>query len=357
MKNLIITLLLASTTLLSAQNIHFKNDCTHDALGYNSGQSFTLPAAKYDFEEIIIPNNSPVIFPGAGNFRDTLDTFLQRASGYAIYQYMDTSGSPAPVTGYNSIYIALGSRYNFTGNAKIKGILIAYGLKEIVGMPDSLSIIVYNVDDFGNIKTPWIGLNRFCVADIDTNSLNPLFTYFDMGDTVHTDSHFAVYAQTRTLQGEEDFTAIFSNLDGDGNGEKSLCCLVADAAGRIFPEDLSDILTNGNNGPDFDAMIIPVLDHVAPVEKQFIIDGMEIRAPYPNPAVDFVDIEILSDKPARANISVINTSGRTQLRSDYTFSAGENRIRIDTAELASGCYFLIFDCEGTKFAKEIIICR
>jgi hypothetical protein len=72
---------------------------------------------------------------------------------------------------------------------------------------------------------------------------------------------------------------------------------------------------------------------------------------YPNPANDFVKIDITSyDKTKNNSYKVMNVLGETVLQSAIT----SNQATIDIEQLQSGMYFVEFNLDGMKITKKVI---
>ena len=61
---------------------------------------------------------------------------------------------------------------------------------------------------------------------------------------------------------------------------------------------------------------------------------------YPNPATDYVKLEVYSSINDEASITVYDLSGRAVIRKAMVLTAGENTVSLETAELSKGIYML-----------------
>lgn len=70
------------------------------------------------------------------------------------------------------------------------------------------------------------------------------------------------------------------------------------------------------------------------------IESLEVKDIYPNPATDFVNLDITAYESADLQVRILNLNGQELLSSQTSVERGSQNINLNVAELASGIYFL-----------------
>lgn len=76
---------------------------------------------------------------------------------------------------------------------------------------------------------------------------------------------------------------------------------------------------------------------------------------YPNPAKDFATLNIDMTEQADATINVINALGQTVMTLNKSVVSGSNKVTINTAQLASGVYFVNVAVNGVKQTVKLTV--
>ncbi|MBK0382263.1 T9SS type A sorting domain-containing protein [Pedobacter sp. SD-b] len=61
---------------------------------------------------------------------------------------------------------------------------------------------------------------------------------------------------------------------------------------------------------------------------------------YPNPAIDYLNVNLISKEASTATLSVYDLSGKLIRESIHSFNIGNNTVRVNTSDLQSGSYLL-----------------
>jgi len=76
---------------------------------------------------------------------------------------------------------------------------------------------------------------------------------------------------------------------------------------------------------------------------------------YPNPATDFVNIDLNVFQPMSVQLSLTDLSGRQLLQSQYNLPSGQSNVRLDIPELPHGYYLIRLSNENGQSVLPIII--
>jgi hypothetical protein len=88
------------------------------------------------------------------------------------------------------------------------------------------------------------------------------------------------------------------------------------------------------------------------VEKNTINNQVNI---YPNPARDYLFIEINNDAEGTARISVLNMVGQEVVSESMQLGAGNNLKQINTSLLSNGVYFIKINNNGSIITRKMVI--
>ena len=67
--------------------------------------------------------------------------------------------------------------------------------------------------------------------------------------------------------------------------------------------------------------------------------GLRYITIFPNPAVNFLNVQTKAGQKGKAVVSIISADGQTVYKSDYTIT-NESIVNLDVKKLASGNYFV-----------------
>lgn len=76
---------------------------------------------------------------------------------------------------------------------------------------------------------------------------------------------------------------------------------------------------------------------------------------YPNPAVDFINIDVDTDTKIESHVSLFNLNGQEVLSFDANDTISDNGLKIDVSNMEKGIYVLKFVASGEMFTKKVIV--
>lgn len=125
------------------------------------------------------------------------------------------------------------------------------------------------------------------------------------------------------------------------------------------PEDLTENFRvkfefEGRGGNNFYLDDINVSVISVGVNESSLVEEVNI---YPVPAVNEANVVVsFSAEVNQANLEVYDAHGRL-IQTIYkgSLQAGEQRWRVNTSQLSSGLYFIVFSGEGNKFSKPLLV--
>lgn len=90
-----------------------------------------------------------------------------------------------------------------------------------------------------------------------------------------------------------------------------------------------------------------------PLHEKEIISEIEV---YPNPASDYVTMNIVALKPILASVIMYNLAGQViRTIKDIQLLTGYNQVTQETNSLPSGQYFLSISADGFNYTTPIIV--
>jgi len=292
---------------------------------------------------------------------DTLTQYLDRASNnqVTVYPFTDQNENEWPVTGTNPLYFALGARYTIEGTASIKGLLIAYAGKNIQGEADSLIAWIFSQGENGLPSTA-IGGAVYTSDNIVTSTTNVVLTYVGFPEPVVTTGSFTAMVRTvgfytANPPDPTDITAIFSNQQGDGNGEDKAVFLAVQN-GDVVTNFLSNLFTTPL---DIDPIIMPVIETTTTdVGEAITHNGLSLHGAFPNPASDRSTIRFSLEKPSFVEISLLDMTGKTMLtiRRD-NLGAGEQALDLNVADIPAGSYLYTVRTASSALAGKMTVVK
>jgi PKD repeat protein len=164
-----------------------------------------------------------------------------------------------------------------------------------VGIPGGLNAsYVYTQDS----------TNFFTIYFFDTSSGNPVDWMWEFGDG--------------TTANEQNPLHSFN-----GPGTYTVCLTIMDAAGQASTY-CEDIILDGS--------------YISGIDEPK--GELQINRVFPNPANDFVNLEINSPVNSEVEVALINLQGKELKRSIHSLSTGENAIRLGVSGLPEGVYLI-----------------
>ncbi len=288
--------------------------------------------------------------------QDSLKVYYERSTGFKVYTYA-SGNTRLPLTGSNTMYSLVGSKFLFSGEAQLKGLLVAFAEKK-KNVNNVHQIVAYHLDNQGNMPSGQaLGVGNFYLDDITANKDKPVFTWLPFNQKVPIVSgNFGVMVMTRTALSNDDFISIFSNLQGDGQGMRTSFDLYAGNGGEFVYENLYDfpVATDAGGNPDIDVMIVPVLDYSNSAGSQIDYGGLKILKAFCNPVQGVFQLALQSDFCDDISFWVIDINGRELHRAVKQISQGVlETIEFRTDNLSAGMYFYIIRGSRAKFSGII----
>jgi len=93
---------------------------------------------------------------------------------------------------------------------------------------------------------------------------------------------------------------------------------------------------------DFNAPVLTedaVVTVVGPTAAQSILNNTALSI-YPNPATEFVNVNVSAKIDGNVNITVVDATGKICLQQQRNLKAGYNKLLLNTSELSKGIYFV-----------------
>jgi hypothetical protein len=284
--------------------------------------------------------------------KDTITTYYDRGSGFGVYP-ITVNNYQYPLTGWNPIFFGIGSHFSIPGQAEVEGVLVAYMLKTLRGSNyDQFFSLIYPCEQ-GLPSGQALAMKEFKIQDIDTNKFTPVFTPIMFDEPANVNGDFCSVLTTFDGTNEYDATAIFSNSVGDGNNENSVVVMVYTMEGLVSMT-LADILYEaGVSDPNFDILILPIIN----TETSGIESGSSTYATvYPNPAKDFLQLDVNFTEPSEYEVDIINSNGEIVISKTGFANAYDHKgLSFDVSNLPSGNYFYAVRSSGSKYAGKFII--
>jgi len=130
-----------------------------------------------------------------------------------------------------------------------------------------------------------------------------------------------------------------------------------------FQEDMTQGLYWGSNATQSDAtenhiMAVKIIadpEFVSVPENHEAVNPMTAVRVYPNPATDVLNIEVNASQSSDMSINVFNIMGQKVQEQNVNINAGINTRSINTAELASGIYFVTVKANGFENTMKFIV--
>ena len=130
-----------------------------------------------------------------------------------------------------------------------------------------------------------------------------------------------------------------------------------------FQEDERPGLYWGSNATQSEATdnyihgvkVIANPEYVSVPENHEAVNPMTAVRVYPNPATDVLNIEVNASQSSDMSINVFNIMGQKVQEQNVNINAGINTRSINTAELASGIYFVTVKANGFENTMKFIV--
>ena len=300
---------------------------------------------------------------------DTLTEYYERKTNIRIFG-VNINGQTYPLVGTNPVYYFAGQKFYLPdeqlGSYVMDGVLIPYGINFMLGTYKDTSLLwVYPIDEQGlPTNEPAIARGMINLADADSNSTELVYTYQAMDSSGTLNSGFVFFVQTRHFDGNEtDFVGIWSNDQGDGNGEKRSAFLAWDNNNSQWTYvnfgDLQLTMPDGNP-PDFDILILPVIAPNIPdaVDEPVTINGLTYNGLFPNPVKDYARLDFALSKTENITIELVGTNGTlVKTLASKTFATGQHSIEFNTADVSAGSYLIVFRSASSSFAVKTVIVK
>lgn len=311
---------------------------------------------------------SPLFAKEQVNSLDTLYEYVNRSKSVNVYECYDKNNNAFPITGTNGMFHIVGQKFEISGSAKIVGVLVGFAYKQIFQGTDTNYVLVFGPDPNksdlpkGNV----IAGTRFKVADVDTSTGELLLTpiMFSAKESGTVNGKFNVGVQVYSGLETTDLLAIYSNEQGDGKNEKK-AFFSRIVQNGISSENFDHFDTKlvpsnipNNALPDFDLMIIPILEiGINGIKDAISVNSLCITGAYPNPATSSLCLSIQAKESAIAKISITDIRGNIVETIEKQCSSGDNKIVLSTRDLNSGDYFYIIESDKHRVAGKFNVSK
>jgi hypothetical protein len=301
-----------------------------------------------------------------GRKLDTLMGNLMKSSGFAVYSYPSDPKNPlvmSPLTGTNKMFVAIGEKFSFSVTGTVSGVLVAYQSKTIAGAPDDLGCGVIMCDSANNPSGEFSTFEMFSAASIDTSSTTLRFTPIVFSKPAAVTGDFSIFVETHGMGNGDpsDQEAIYTNMQGDGKGERRLYYVVADSAGNLGVGYMDDLVKVGGKPIDIDLVAAPIVEvssSSAGVAAYPTVNGVTLHGTFPNPASSSTSIEFSLQKSSPVDLKLIDIQGRVIRTMDQgNLEAGDHRIDLDLNGLPAGNYMYAITTRQGEVAGKITVAR
>ena len=163
--------------------------------------------------------------------------------------------------------------------------------------------------------------NYFTLYFFDTSTGNPAEWVWEFGDGTMSNEQNPVH----TFNGQGNYVVCLT-IFGVNGGASTYC---------------EEIMVDGS--------------YISGIEAP--MNELIINRVFPNPAKDFVNLEINSPKNTAVDVILINLQGKEVQRVNEGLVSGENQIRIDVSGLAEGIYLLRTQSGNTVLTTKIKITK
>jgi hypothetical protein len=244
--------------------------------------------------------------------------------------------------------------------------LIPFGLNFGGGTsPDTMILVAYPGDP-SNPGFP-LGSAAFAnglvqLAKVDTNSVNPIFTYAKFETSGDLSNNFHIFLQTLNFNAtESDLIAIFANAQGDGQGEARAMIIAYNGSTQQFYfarfADLQLQMGDGNP-PNFDVLILPVITPLTSVDDPVTMNGLTLNPIHPNPVQNKATVDFSNEKAGNIKLNIVDMNGYLiKSLADGQFESGQHSLSFDASGIPSGSYLITIQSASSSFAMKINIIK
>ena len=294
----------------------------------------------------------------ASELIDTLDDYVQRASGAVLYGSMD--GGFVNGTGFFDnmgtfvhVSAATGMHYDGIANAHVTELLCWFGDISLNGKADTVWGEVWSVK--ADTTVDQLLGSGFATTDSLVGSTAFVYSTFKIcnGNGYTGGDPFLVAIN---YKGIDDTLGIISSQasTNDGKGEKRLRQLASPTFGSAW------MAAESLWGPlDCDAFIVPVIDDSpAGFEEQVDSGGLRLLGNFPNPATRLTHIRFALNQCEEIHVKVFDLAAREVYNSGWNrLDAGEHQISVDLSNEASGAFYYTIRSKNTCITSKIQVIR
>jgi hypothetical protein len=241
-------------------------------------------------------------------------------------------------------------------NDKLYGFTYYFGVKNIVGKPDTIDLVVRAVDDQNN-DAPGTLLKKKSVATdmIDTTGdgsntfrfispvkvSGPAFIGFEWGATVN------------------DTLALYADEDGEGDNANRAWEKFDDGSYNDFGTVLNpDYSWDLNSDLWIEALYIEAQEVGIEDSKQAIPEKYRISQNYPNPFNPTTRLKLAIPEKAKVKLTVYNLLGqKVATIFDGMMNAGNHELTFNAKNLSSGIYFYKIRANDYTDVKKMTILK
>ncbi|MBM2815927.1 MAG: hypothetical protein HW421_2689 [Ignavibacteria bacterium] len=298
--------------------------------------------------------------------QDSLNQYFKRSTSFASYGVNLTINGQTytfPLTGYNPLYYYLGQKFNVDGSYKVSELLFACLQKAFIGNNvDSIRGFIYEAPNVNGLPTTPLANGFIMFDEIDTSSSTVIFSSikFDNPPTVST--RFVALIFTFNGTNEYDYVALYSNNQGDGNSE-NMACLIYYNNGWYSNNfstywNARGLRMQDNNPPNFDIMIVPIVENTSGVDQPISINGLTLKNICPNPVINETVLTLEISKPCNLTVDLVDMNGKIVYSlTRENCMPGEMTIQLDLAGIPSGSYHYLLNSGYSKFGGKLNIVK
>lgn len=275
---------------------------------------------------------------------DTIFDYFDRSTAF----YELTAGTGGYTIGTNSFTWEVGVHYTSLGGpTKVTELAVFFASKQIMlGAADTIVARAYtcSADSMPDVV---IGEGLASVADLDTAGF---LTFIPLTIFDSTSGDFFVSIDYDDNGNVNDTVVILSNNvltqqgGPDGFQEKRTRQLLSTGQWmRVW-----DVWNFGGANMDADAMIFPIIDYtqIVGVDQGLTARDLTLHRPYPNPAIDEINIPYTLKSAQQVQLTVFDVQGRPVKQLDSrAVSSGQHSLQVDLDGLAPGSYYFLLKAD------------
>ena len=244
------------------------------------------------------------------------------------------------LTGDNSCYewikkVSFGSIYNYSGNDGGYGDYTALSTDICQGASEAITLYPgFASSTYDEYWTVWIDWNHD--GDFD-----------DAGETVFQDHGYS------SVSGNINVPAMAQLGETRMRIAMVYGCYSYGSCGSFGYGEVEDYTVNVIMGASDKGAATEAEADVEPTAP--VATALMVSKLYPNPAVDNVNLELISPASGNAAVLVIDITGKVLLTNSYDIEMGTNTFRMNVSDLSSGNYFMEVRVNGEIVRERFVV--